>query len=449
MTDSNSTPMASALDEAESNDASGNASIDAVETTCPKLTIQIGCFFEGTSFNGRNTNLRDRGLRGAQTGRSWDSEAANTYKLFTAYPSGTEKADCGSVVGRRVSRFYIGGVGTRDEQSDVLDRDGLDIGSPANGIEDEGVRDKLDEAHEALDLRIDEAKFTHARADWENVEEIIVDVFGWSRGAATARVFANEVLERYKIQQGLPLRIRAIGLFDTVFSIGLDPWGRDFDEEDAGGEETAGFNRNIHLKDGDFEHAFQLQARDEYRDHFPLRRIDPGQGIGVWMPGDHQDVGGGSSHDTGFKVLSSNISSNGLSGDELTELRARGFPIERRMGEMRDLPGSRPGPRQLQTIEQGFDWKPGLDNVALHAMHQFFQDKLGNDFLDIEALTSNKKDAVPDDLTDLPATLAGGSSVSEGRMRTVRADGYVSTRSTSIGMGADENFVREEAPNQP
>ena len=313
MTDSNSTPMASAMDVAESNDVSGNASIDAVETTCPKLTIQIGCFFEGTSFNGRNTDLRDRGLQGAQTGRSWDSEAANTYKLFMAYPSGTEKADCGSVVGKRVSRFYIGGVGTRDEQSDVLDVDvgGFDLGSPIDGIEEQGVRAKLDEAHKALDQRIDDARNMHAGADWENVEEIVVDVFGWSRGAATARVFANEVLERYKIQQGLPLRIRAIGLFDTVFSIGSDPFGRDFDEEDAGGEETAGFNRNIHLRDGDFEHAFQLQARDEYRDHFPLRRIDPGQGICVWMPGDHMDVGGGSSHDSGFRVLSSNIPSGG------------------------------------------------------------------------------------------------------------------------------------------
>ena len=116
---------------------------------------------------------------------------------------------------------------------------------------------------------------------------------------------------------------------------------------------------------------------------------------------------------------------------------------------MRDVTGSGPGPRQIQTIEQGYTWKPGLDNVALHAMHQFFQDKLGNDFLDIEALTSYEKDAVPDDLTDLPATLAGGSSVSEGQMRTVRAAGYVSTRPTSTGMWADDNFVREEAPNQP
>src|SRR5690606_13259971 len=53
--------------------------------------------------------------------------------------------------------------------------------------------------------------------------EIFIDVFGFSRGAAQARVFCNWLLQLMPDGKlcGVPATIRFLGIFDTVASVGL------------------------------------------------------------------------------------------------------------------------------------------------------------------------------------------------------------------------------------
>ncbi|UXY15136.1 DUF2235 domain-containing protein [Chitiniphilus purpureus] len=58
------------------------------------------------------------------------------------------------------------------------------------------------------------------------LRRIRVSVFGFSRGAAKARVFLNWLREAYGGGiAGLPLTVDFIGVFDTVASVGLANWG--------------------------------------------------------------------------------------------------------------------------------------------------------------------------------------------------------------------------------
>jgi hypothetical protein len=61
--------------------------------------------------------------------------------------------------------------------------------------------------------------------DFSLAPEGLIDVFGFSRGAAAARAFVNQLHRIGRLSPGafggIALRVRFIGLFDTVGSIGL------------------------------------------------------------------------------------------------------------------------------------------------------------------------------------------------------------------------------------
>ena len=106
-----------------------------------------------------------------------------------------------------------------------------------------------------------------------------IDIVGFSRGAALAISFANEIGEH------LPrLPIRFIGVWDIVGQFG------------APGEHiNAG--HNLHFP-GNVEHCFHAMALDESRLLFPLTRLGKGRNTSaklqeVWFRGVHSDIGGG------------------------------------------------------------------------------------------------------------------------------------------------------------
>lgn len=143
------------------------------------------------------------------------------------------------------------------------------------------------------------------------VRQIWINVFGFSRGAACARVFVNKLVNewgpgnRLSDQTGrraLPYQVNFVGLFDTVASVGLPDSTRSVVDWDrfAG---HSGFTKNGGLnvpgtdKVRACAHFYSIHEQRmsfpldtiRIKDHYPgtLRRWEIG------YPGVHSDVGGG------------------------------------------------------------------------------------------------------------------------------------------------------------
>jgi hypothetical protein len=131
------------------------------------------------------------------------------------------------------------------------------------------------------------------------VELINLSVFGFSRGAAEARVFCNWLLEVCEPVgggwefAGIPIRLNFLGIFDTVASVGIpDTFLMQIVE---GHQSWADNNLQIHPA---IEQCVHFVAGHEVRAAFPLdsvrmNGIYPGNAKEVMYPGAHSDLGGG------------------------------------------------------------------------------------------------------------------------------------------------------------
>lgn len=131
------------------------------------------------------------------------------------------------------------------------------------------------------------------------VEQINVSVFGFSRGAAEARVFVNWLFEVCQQENGgwtfagIPIRLQFLGIFDTVASVGL----ANLTDTGtlAGHQGWADDTLEIHPA---VEHCVHYVAGHEVRACFPLDSVRvkstyPANAMEVMYPGSHSDVGGG------------------------------------------------------------------------------------------------------------------------------------------------------------
>lgn len=126
------------------------------------------------------------------------------------------------------------------------------------------------------------------------ITKINLSIFGFSRGAALARAFSNELLKktvrgsdgalRYN---GMPIHFKFMGLFDTVASFGVATKNIDmpFDEKDL-------------VVSPAVERCVHYIAAHELRFSFPVDLIrKSGELMPNWIetvyPGAHSDVGGG------------------------------------------------------------------------------------------------------------------------------------------------------------
>ncbi|WP_312515180.1 DUF2235 domain-containing protein [Massilia sp.] len=161
----------------------------------------LSFFFDGT---GNNLN--------ADIGTFKHSNIARLYRVH---------ADVDPVAG--IYRVYVPGVGTYFRE--VGDNGGgkLGLGMGRYG------QVRLDWALEQFDKLL-QSHLARANSPGNKIVEINVALFGFSRGAAMARAFSNILIkERCVIQSGgcrlkqgnHRLRIRFMGLFDTVASVGL------------------------------------------------------------------------------------------------------------------------------------------------------------------------------------------------------------------------------------
>lgn len=277
-----------------------------------EITLTIGVFFDGTGNNANNTADRLDACTGEHFGMdSADAQSAfmQCIKLKRGY-SGTA---AGSYLGyytnvhwlntlystslpvdgsQGQSTIYIEGIGTEIGEGDS----GYGMGT---GRGDTGVVRKTDKAVAMLVAGIKDYLGKLSDTGTCVIKELQFDIFGFSRGAAAARHFANRVFGQDSaiiaaIKSGLGDvafsgtpggKTRFLGIFDTVAAIGTPANGLNPHSADTG-------EVNIALRPGVAEKVFHITAQHECRFNFALNSVKP-----AWpelaLPGVHSDIGGG------------------------------------------------------------------------------------------------------------------------------------------------------------
>ena len=276
------------------------------------ITLVIGVFFDGTGNNAENTRNRLENCSAADEGFS-DEEAISIAKQCRADEFG-KPGDFGRTSydgyfsnvsylhelydvspqpnGDTQLGIYVPGIGTRNSQGD--NKIGMAIGLLETGV--------VGNTDFAIDLISAALKVFFNENPSAVINEIKFDIFGFSRGAAAARHFANRVFKHdqdikkmfsailnennYKGSTALPIdKCRFLGLFDTVAAIGTISDG--FSPHD---------NKNgsvdLYLPIGIADKVFQISAMHECRYNFSLNSIKPSYPE-ISLPGVHSDIGGG------------------------------------------------------------------------------------------------------------------------------------------------------------
>lgn len=142
-------------------------------------------------------------------------------------------------------------------------------------------------------------KASQQRRPLPKVLGIRLSVFGFSRGAAQARVFSTWFVDMCRAASGgnslggLAVDFDFLGIFDTVASVGLANSSIVAD----GHMEWADSERNLRVPD-EVTRCVHLVSAHEVRRSFPLDSIGVGQSLSgkhkeIVYPGVHSDVGGG------------------------------------------------------------------------------------------------------------------------------------------------------------
>lgn len=277
-----------------------------------EITLTIGVFFDGTGNNANNTTDRLNVCTGEHFGMD-NTDAQSAFMQCIQLQRGYSGTAAGSYLGYYTNvhwlntlynqkltpdegygqhAIYIEGIGTESSEGDSTYGMGTGGG-------DTGVVRKTDKAVAALAAAVESylAKYSDARSCV--IKELQFDIFGFSRGAAAARHFANRVFSQDRgiiaaIKSGMGDvefsgtpggKTRFLGIFDTVAAIGTPVNGLNPHSADTG-------DVNIVLRPGVAEKVFHITAQHECRFNFALNSIKP-----AWpelaLPGVHSDIGGG------------------------------------------------------------------------------------------------------------------------------------------------------------
>ncbi|MEE8262489.1 MAG: DUF2235 domain-containing protein [Gammaproteobacteria bacterium] len=183
-----------------------------------------------------------------------DGKDTNVLKFYQAYEDGYHaEGKC----------FYVAGVGTQWGK----------LGKLLGSVFGTGGHKRIREAMKALEKNFKKG-------------DTAIDIIGFSRGAALALEFANEIHDQ-RVNGVKEPPIRFLGLWDTVASFGL-----------PGNNVNLGYHLTVPKNVGMCRHAIAL---DERRFTFPLTRVVQDTYTdrrlkdvrGVWFRGYHSDVGGG------------------------------------------------------------------------------------------------------------------------------------------------------------
>lgn len=221
-----------------------------VDLKIKSLTVNI--FFDGTRNNLHNTAAARKDPELIKKDVSYENYYSNVALLYMACERSQPE-----------QKIYIQGAGTLEGETDYWRGLGFAGGET-------GVKARVQEAFDEL----------QAIKDKISSKNTVVNVFGFSRGAFFARYFC------YLLHQKQPdVDINFLGLFDTVSSAGLSHYN-DVEE----------FHLNIG-KEQRIRHIVHLTAQNDYRDHFPLTRMNTAADDGICfecsLPGAHSNIGGG------------------------------------------------------------------------------------------------------------------------------------------------------------
>lgn len=274
------------------------------------VTLRIGMFFDGTGNNAGNSAIgaqcraSDIGLGEVEAqavvqrceahhldpDSSYGNDVSNIWRLYELYRDEPVPKDSRTP---SILRVYVTGAGTTTGKKDTL------FPGQALGRGDTGVLAKVDEGFSLITQALDTFQQANPGSSLGTLE---LDIFGFSRGAAAARHFANQVLQRASGPLGAlhrhgkftpdpdfewdrDLIINFIGLFDTVAAIGgWEDWADPSDAMNGG--------IDLHLAPDAARQVVHLVARDEHRLNFALNRVSSPHRE-IVLPGAHSDLGGG------------------------------------------------------------------------------------------------------------------------------------------------------------
>ena len=274
-------------------------------------TVNISVFFDGT---GNNKDVDEPFKRWSNPARMWRSAQFLVGAELPNYP------------------IYVSGVGSpfNGTATDWIDQKRMKLEDSSGGFGGAGgtrrmeygknnINDQLRIAltHSATKLDIslkpylEKGKLANlsglaAALEAHGLITVInLAIFGFSRGAALARAFSNDMLMECVIGKdgvtrynGMPIRINFMGLFDTVASFGLATKNIDmpFDE------------KNLIVSHA-VERCVHYVAAQELRFSFPVDLIRRNGNLKAgWVetvhPGAHSDVGGG------YEPVDQNVANN-------------------------------------------------------------------------------------------------------------------------------------------
>ncbi|MBW1253946.1 phospholipase effector Tle1 domain-containing protein [Pantoea allii] len=276
------------------------------------ITLTIGVFFDGTGNNANNSGARQAACSGEHYGMN-DAESMSALEQCVQLNRGVSGTAAGSYIGYYSNvhwlytlynpeiktdtgagqyAIYIEGIGTEDGAGDSTYGMGTGRG-------DTGVVSKTDKAVAALAAGIQGYLDRHTDARFCTIKELQFDIFGFSRGAAAARHFANRIFSQDRAivsaikasLNGIDFsgtsggKTRFLGIFDTVAAIGTPVNGLNPHSADTG-------DVNLALRPGVADKVFHITAQHECRFNFALNSVKP-----AWpelaLPGVHSDIGGG------------------------------------------------------------------------------------------------------------------------------------------------------------
>jgi hypothetical protein len=141
-----------------------------------------------------------------------------------------------------------------------------------------------------------QSKLAHAKP---RIKECFIDIFGFSRGAAEARVFAswlNQILVKGAFA-GIPVHFRFLGIIDTVASAGFFSGIVSGIAGGDGGHSGWAHHESL-LIPTSVKNCVHMVAMHELRKNFPLDSVRingvlPSNCQEIAYPGAHSDVGGG------------------------------------------------------------------------------------------------------------------------------------------------------------
>ncbi|MBS4086134.1 T6SS phospholipase effector Tle1-like catalytic domain-containing protein [Pseudomonas rustica] len=400
------------------------------------IALRIGVFFDGTGNNANNTAAGL--LCGAQhpiapqdipasckpymgdPDSSYGAGLTNVKKLYSLYKKAQKTEADGSF--KYLSRpVYVDGIGTESNEKDSV----LGAGT---GRGDTGVAARVQSSFTEIKQIIEEALQDNPNCE---ITSLTFDTFGFSRGAAAARHFSNEIVRgkrgplgdllngyssefsgSFDSQYGNGIKMGFVGLFDTVPSIaGFTNFGRV--------KSAIAPGVRLYLDRRFFKDVVHLVARDECRANFALSRVKPDHPE-YTFPGVHSDIGGSYLDEVEECVLVSPMQTLAVSvfTDVTTtsiyhdaarvrnEWIAKGWPAQllevvtpaaiELLQEHQDRlsPGQK---RVYAAVQLKRPVSGKLSRVYLRVMHQLAKEK-GVDFIDIP---EDDEHSVPQELQEL------------------------------------------------